>query len=54
MLVKVAEALGDMLSEVVFVGGCTTGLLVTDDFTKEQIRYTDDEDLIVNIAPVQT
>jgi hypothetical protein len=54
MSVKVAEALGDMLSEVVFVGGCTTGLLVTDDFTKEQIRYTDDEDLIVNIAPVQT
>ncbi|MFT7371846.1 MAG: putative nucleotidyltransferase [Oleiphilaceae bacterium] len=50
MLVKVAEALGDMLSEVVFVGGCTTGLLVTDDFTKEQIRYTDDVDLIVNIA----
>jgi hypothetical protein len=54
MLVKVAEALGDMLSEVAFVGGCTTGLLVTDDFTKEQIRYTDDEYLIVNIAPVQT
>jgi predicted nucleotidyltransferase len=50
MLVKVATALGDALIKImVFVGGCTTGLLVTDDFTKEQIRYTDDVDLIVNI-----
>lgn len=50
MLVKVATALGDALIKImVFVGGCTTGLLVTDDFTKEQIRYTDDVDLIVDI-----
>lgn len=51
MLIKVAEALGEtLLQEVVFVGGCTTGLLITDDFTKEQIRYTDDVDLIVDVV----
>jgi predicted nucleotidyltransferase len=50
MLIKVAEALGDeLINEMVFVGGCTTGLLVTDEYTKEQIRYTDDVDLIVDV-----
>jgi len=50
MLLKVATALGDeLIKSMVFVGGCTTGLLVTDEFTKEQIRYTDDVDLIVDI-----
>ena len=50
MLEKVAIALGnDLVKTMVFVGGCTTGLLVTDEFTKEQIRYTDDVDLIVDI-----
>jgi hypothetical protein len=50
MLTKVAQALGrELLEKVVFVGGCTTGLLVTDEFTKEQIRYTDDVDLIVHV-----
>lgn len=50
MLEKVATALGDeLIKSMVFVGGCTTGLLVTDEFTKEQIRYTDDVDLIVDI-----
>lgn len=50
MLKAVAQALGDdLLSQVVFVGGCTTGLLVTDSFTKEQVRFTDDVDLIVNV-----
>lgn len=51
MLLQVAAALGnDLLNEVVFVGGCTTGLLVTDEYTKEQIRYTDDVDLIVDLT----
>ncbi|WP_375321659.1 hypothetical protein [Aliivibrio logei] len=50
MLITVASALGEeLIDDVVFVGGCTTGLLVTDDFTKEQIRYTDDVDLVVDI-----
>jgi predicted nucleotidyltransferase len=50
MIETVANALGEeLISEMVFVGGCTTGLLVTDEFTKEQIRYTDDVDLIVDV-----
>lgn len=51
MLLVVADALGEeLLAQVVFVGGCTTGLLVTDEYTKEQIRYTDDVDLVVDIV----
>ena len=48
MLVQVATALDELLPQVVFIGGCTTGLFLTDDFTKEQVRYTDDVDLIVH------
>lgn len=48
MLVQVASALNELLPQVVFIGGCTTGLFLTDDFTKEQVRYTDDVDLIVH------
>jgi len=48
MLAVVATALGEeILKEVAFVGGCTTGLLVTDDFSKQSVRFTDDVDLIV-------
>lgn len=51
MIKTVALALGDdLLREVAFVGGCTTGLLVTDEFTKEGIRFTDDVDLIINVV----
>lgn len=50
MLSRVAFALGDLLPEVVFIGGCTTGLFLTDEFTKEQVRYTDDVDLIVHVG----
>lgn len=50
MLIYVANALGkDLCQQMVFVGGCTTGLLLTDDFTKEQVRYTDDVDLIIHV-----
>lgn len=50
MLIRVAEALGPKLcKEMAFVGGCTTGLLLTDDFTLEQVRHTDDVDLIVHL-----
>ena len=50
MLVMVARALGDdLLKEVAFIGGCTTGLLLTDEVSKEAVRYTDDVDLIVNV-----
>lgn len=50
MLSQVAEALNELLPQVVFIGGCTTGLFLTDDFTKEQVRYTDDVDLIVHVG----
>lgn len=50
MLVMVASALGDdLLKEVAFLGGCTTGLLLTDKVSKEAVRYTDDVDLIIHV-----
>lgn len=50
MLIQVATALNELLPQVVFIGGCTTGLFLTDDFTKEQVRYTDDVDLIMHVG----
>lgn len=50
MLTLVAQALEPVLCEqMTFVGGCTTGLLLTDAFTREQVRHTDDVDLIVRV-----
>lgn len=51
MLRAVAEALGDDLRKrLVFVGGCTTALFITDAITLEDVRATDDVDLIVDLA----
>lgn len=51
MISMVAEAMqADLLSKVAFVGGCTTGLLLTDAFSMEQVRHTDDVDLIVHVV----
>ncbi|WP_155912074.1 hypothetical protein [Methylobacterium sp. 77] len=51
MLQTVAEALGaDLRGRMVFVGGCTTALFITDDVTMEELRATDDVDLIVDLA----
>lgn len=53
MISKVADALGEeMLRDVVFVGGSTTGILVTDEYVKETVRFTDDVDLIVSLIGV--
>ncbi len=50
MLILVAQALGlELRQQVTFVGGCTTGLLLTDAFIREQVRSTDDVDLIVSV-----
>lgn len=50
MITLVAEALGaELLQQMAFVGGCTTGLLLTDAFSQEQVRHTDDVDLIVHV-----
>ncbi len=51
MLRAVAEALGDDLRKrLVFVGGCTTALFINDAVTLEDVRATDDVDLIVDLA----
>ncbi|MGD9844736.1 MAG: hypothetical protein AB7F39_03560 [Variibacter sp.] len=51
MLTTVAVALGDeLLARLVFVGGCTTALYITDPVTLEGVRATDDVDLIVDLA----
>lgn len=51
MLEVVAQALGqDLCEEVAFVGGCTTALLLTDEFSREEVRYTDDVDLVVHLT----
>lgn len=50
MLQRVADALGAaLLREVAFVGGCTTGLMMTDAVSREAVRFTDDVDLIVHM-----
>ena len=51
MLETVAEALGDDLcKQLVFVGGCSTAVLITDEITLQEVRATDDVDLIVGLA----
>ena len=51
MLLLVARALGqNLLDDVAFVGGCTTSLLITDEFSLESARFTDDVDVIVDIV----
>ncbi len=44
LLTKVAKRLGPLLREVVFVGGCTTALLITDEAAAE-VRPTFDVDV---------
>lgn len=48
-LVKVAHALGGLANEVVFVGGATAGLLVTDP-AAPAVRPTMDVDVVVEVA----
>ncbi len=51
MLETVAHALGpDLRERFVFVGGCTTALFITDSITLEDVRATDDVDLIIDLA----
>lgn len=50
MIRAVAKAIGpEICEEVAFVGGCTTALLLTDLYAKQQVRHTDDVDLIVHV-----
>lgn len=51
MIRLVARAIGEELcARVVFVGGCSTGLLISDAYTQEQIRHTEDVDVIVQVS----
>lgn len=51
MLETVAKALGnDLCQQMVFVGGCSTAVLITDEITLQQVRATDDVDLIVGLT----
>ena len=48
MLEFVATKLGDIRKDVVFLGGCTTGLFISDPFVPD-VRYTFDVDCIVDV-----
>jgi predicted nucleotidyltransferase len=45
----VAKALGELLDEFVFLGGCAAGLLITD-MARPPVRATQDVDLITEVA----
>lgn len=50
MLQQVAQALGPELCRgMAFVGGCTTALMLTDAASREEVRLTEDVDLIVHV-----
>lgn len=49
ILSRVARALGDLRESMVFVGGCSTGVLVTT-IRAQTIRPTDDVDMVVKAA----
>jgi predicted nucleotidyltransferase len=49
LLIGMAQAMGPLCDQVVFVGGCATGLLV-DDASLMDVRPTEDVDAIVEVA----
>lgn len=48
LLSHIAQRLEELCDEVIFVGGCVTGLLITDKAAPD-VRYTVDVDCIINI-----
>ncbi len=52
ILSLVARALGDLCEELVFVGGCATGLLVTS-VRAQMVRITEDVDLVAQVTSAQ-
>lgn len=48
MLQFMAEKLGPLCDDIVFVGGCTTALFITDEASPD-VRYTFDVDCIVDV-----
>ena len=51
ILELVAQALGPVCEDVVFVGGCATGLLLTQE-RADRIRITEDVDIIAQALTV--
>ncbi len=49
LLLSCARALGDLREDLVFVGGCTTGLLITDPAAAD-VRSTRDVDVIAEVG----
>ena len=49
LLTAIANAMGDLREQVVFVGGCATGLLITQPHVADA-RATEDVDAIVEVA----
>jgi predicted nucleotidyltransferase len=49
LLMGMAQAMGPMCEQVVFVGGCATGLLI-DNTSLMDVRPTEDVDAIVEVA----
>ena len=49
LLTLVAEALGDLRERLVFVGGCATALLITDE-AAAPVRATEDVDAIIAVV----
>jgi predicted nucleotidyltransferase len=49
LLTAMAHAMGDLREQVVFVGGCATGLLITQPWVADA-RATEDVDAIVEVA----
>ncbi|WP_342617487.1 hypothetical protein [Rhodoferax sp. GW822-FHT02A01] len=49
LLIAMAQAMGPLCKQVVFVGGCATGLLV-DNANLMDVRPTEDVDAIVEVA----
>lgn len=49
MITHVAKRLGNLRDRVVFIGGCTMGIFITDPATPE-VRATQDVDVIVEIT----
>lgn len=50
MIRAVATKIGpELCQSVAFVGGCTTALFITDRYAFQQVRHTDDVDVIVHV-----
>lgn len=47
-LILIANRLDELCNEVTFVGGCITGLLITDKAAPD-VRFTTDVDCIINV-----